>query len=101
MYPAEIEAAVLVHAGVADAAAIGVPDADLGEVVHAVVEPRPNADGDLVAALHEHCAAHLAAFKRPRTIELRDRLPRSEAGKLLRRVRDDVAGRSGEEGARR
>jgi long-chain acyl-CoA synthetase len=94
VYPAEIEAALLAHPGVADAAAIGVPHGDLGEVVHAVVEPRPAAGDDLVAALHEHCAAHLATFKRPRTIELRGVLPRSEAGKLLRRVlRDELAGR--------
>jgi acyl-coenzyme A synthetase/AMP-(fatty) acid ligase len=40
-----------------------------------------------------HCATHLAPFKRPRTIELRAALPRSEAGKLLRRVlRDELAG---------
>jgi long-chain acyl-CoA synthetase len=92
VYPAEIEAVLLAHPRVADAAAIGVPDADLGEVVHAVVEPRGDPDG-LAAALLEHCAAELAAFKRPRTIELRDRLPRSEAGKLLRRVlRDELAG---------
>lgn len=90
VYPAEIEAALLAHPAVADAAVIGVPDADLGAVVHAVVEPRASTDG-LVTALHEHCAASLAAFKRPRTIELRDRLPRSEAGKLLRRVlRDEI-----------
>ena len=94
VYPAEVEAALIAHPGVADAAAIGVPDPDLGEVVHAVVEPRVDAGDDLVAALHAHCATHLAAFKRPRSIELRDRLPRSEAGKLLRRVlRDELAAR--------
>jgi long-chain acyl-CoA synthetase len=91
VYPAEIEAVLIAHPGVADAAAIGVPDADLGEVVHAVVEPRGDPAG-LAAALLAHCATELAAFKRPRTIELRDRLPRSEAGKLLRRVlRDEHA----------
>jgi long-chain acyl-CoA synthetase len=88
VYPAEIEAVLMAHPGVADAAAIGVPDADLGEVVHAVVEPRGDPAG-LAAALLEHCGRQLAAFKQPRTIELRDRLPRSEAGKLLRRVLRD------------
>ena len=94
VYPAEVEAALIAHPGVADAAAIGVPDPDLGAVVHAVVEPRVDAGENLVAALHAHCATHLAAFKRPRSIELRERLPRSEAGKLLRRVlRDELAAR--------
>ena len=93
VYPAEIEAALLAHPGVADAAAVGEPDADLGEVVHAFVRPVGD-DGGLVDALHAHCAAELARFKRPRTIELRDTLPRSETGKLLRRVlRDELAAR--------
>jgi long-chain acyl-CoA synthetase len=91
VYPAEIEAALLAHPGVADAAVVGIPDTDLGEVVHAVVCPL-GSDAGLVDALHAHLAAELARFKRPRTIELRDALPRSETGKLLRRVlRDEIA----------
>ena len=96
VYPAEIEAALLAHPGVADAGVVGIPDPDLGEVVYAVVRPIGSGDG-LVEALHAHLAAELARFKRPRTIELRDALPRSETGKLLRRVlRDEVdaAGRA-------
>ena len=90
VYPAEIEAALLAHPGVADAGVVGIPDADLGEVVYAVVRPIGSGDG-LVEALHAHLAGELARFKRPRTIELRDALPRSETGKLLRRVlRDEV-----------
>jgi long-chain acyl-CoA synthetase len=91
VYPAEIEAALLAHPRVADAAVVGIPDGDLGEVVYAVVRPNGDRDG-LVGELHAHCATELARFKRPRTIELRDSLPRSEAGKLLRRVlRDELA----------
>jgi long-chain acyl-CoA synthetase len=90
VYPAEIEAALLAHPGVADAGVVGIPDPDLGEVVYAVVRPIGSGDG-LVEALHAHLAAELARFKRPRTIELRDALPRSETGKLLRRVLRDEA----------
>jgi long-chain acyl-CoA synthetase len=91
VYPAEIEAVLMTHPGVADAAVVGVPDPDLGEVVLAVVEPHPTARDGLAEALAAHCAAHLADFKRPRRIELRESLPRSEAGKLLRRVLRDEA----------
>jgi long-chain acyl-CoA synthetase len=91
IYPAEIEAVLLAHPGVADAAVVGIPDDDLGEVVHAVVRPNGPSEG-LVAALHARCTAELARFKRPRVIEVRDHLPRSETGKLLRRVlRDELA----------
>ena len=90
VYPAEIEAVLLAHPDVADAAVVGAPDPDLGEAVHAVVQPLRGAD-DLAERLHDHCAEHLAPFKRPRVIELRDALPRSEAGKLLRRLlRDEL-----------
>ncbi len=90
VYPAEIEAVLMSDPGVADAAVIGVPDGDLGEIVYAVVVPTGD-DAGLLATLNDRCAAELARFKRPRTIELRDALPRSEAGKLLRRVlRDEL-----------
>jgi long-chain acyl-CoA synthetase len=99
VYPAEVEAVLMAHPAVADAAVIGVPDDDLGEVVRAVVEPRPDPPADLMAVLSAHCATHLAEFKRPRRIELRDSLPRSEAGKLLRRfLRDEPGDRRSPEG---
>jgi long-chain acyl-CoA synthetase len=92
VYPAEVEAELLAHPAVADAAVIGVPDEEWGEVVVAVVELRAGAGGSdsLAAALIEHCRALLAHFKCPRRVDFVDRLPRTDSGKLYkRRLRDD------------
>jgi long-chain acyl-CoA synthetase len=90
VYPSEVEGVLYTHASVRMAAVIGVPHAYHGEVVRAYVVPRdPNvAIGDL----HAHCQQHLAAYKVPVEIELRDSLPQSAVGKVLYRVlRDEVA----------
>jgi len=91
VYPAEVEAALRQHAGVADAAVIGVPDARWGEAVTAVVVPRdpallqqPAAAAALADALTAACRGHLAGFKCPRRIEFVDALPLSAAGKVLK-----------------
>ncbi len=85
LYPGEIEAALLAHPGVAEAAVVGVPHPEFGEQVHAVIVPRdPRAD--LREALETWCREKLAGPKRPRSFEFVEELPRSEAGKLLRRV---------------
>ncbi|WP_431774402.1 acyl-CoA synthetase [Streptomyces cucumeris] len=87
IYPAEIEAALLTHPAVADAAVFGVPHDDWGEEVKAVVEP---AEGHApVPALAEelltHCAQRLAGFKRPRSVEFIAEMPRDPNGKLYKR----------------
>ena len=82
VYPSEVEGALYAHPAVMEAAAIGVPHAYHGEVVKAVVVLKP---GQTVTPdeLKSHCVGSLAEFKRPRTIEIRDRLPKSTVGKVL------------------
>ncbi|MFF5449368.1 acyl-CoA synthetase [Streptomyces sp. NPDC012888] len=87
IYPAEIESVLLGHPAVADAAVFGIPHADWGEEVKAVVEP---ADGHepgerLAADVLAHCADRLAAFKRPRSVDFVTAMPRDPNGKLYKR----------------
>jgi acyl-CoA synthetase (AMP-forming)/AMP-acid ligase II len=91
VYPAEVEAAIHACPGVLDAAVVGVPDDEWGERVHAVVQPRPGHDLDL-AAVEAAVAQSLAGFKRPRSWEVRDSLPRTDSGKLLKRLLRDELG---------
>jgi acyl-CoA synthetase (AMP-forming)/AMP-acid ligase II len=84
IYPAEIEAVLHAHPSVMDAAVIGVPDEQWGESVLAVVQLRPAmtaTEQELIA----FCNERLAGYKRPRSIDLVDELPRDPAGKLLKR----------------
>jgi long-chain acyl-CoA synthetase len=91
IYPAEIEAALLSHPAVGDAAAFGIPDDEWGEQVKAVVEPaaRYAASPALADELLAHCAGALAKYKCPRSIDFTDAMPRDPNGKLYkRRLRD-------------
>jgi long-chain acyl-CoA synthetase len=87
IYPAEIEAALLTHRDVADAAVFGIPGDDWGEEIKAVVEPAPGVDVDdaLTERLLAHCAERLAKFKLPRSIDYTDEMPRDPNGKLYKR----------------
>jgi long-chain acyl-CoA synthetase len=97
VYPAEIEAVLLQHPAVRDAAVVGVPSEEWGEEVKAVVERLehgPRID-ELESSLLAHCRAHLAGYKCPHSIDIVDQLPRSDNGKLYkRRLREHYRGTS-------
>jgi long-chain acyl-CoA synthetase len=83
VYPTEIEQVVSTLPGVLECAAIGIPDAKSGEAVKLfVVKKDPSLAEDDVASF---CAKNLTAYKRPKYIEFRDDLPKSNVGKILRR----------------
>jgi len=85
VYPGEIESVLFTHPAVMEACAIGVPDAYRGEVVKAFVVLKPGSPAT-VEELKAHCAKDLAEFKRPVVLEIRESLPKSAVGKVLRRV---------------
>ncbi|MEM6498920.1 MAG: AMP-binding protein, partial [Pseudomonadota bacterium] len=91
VYPQEAENLLITHHKVADAAVFGVPNADLGEEVKAVVQLMPGEVGESTMAddLIAFCKEHLASIKCPRSIDFEAELPRSATGKLYKRVLRD------------
>jgi acyl-CoA synthetase (AMP-forming)/AMP-acid ligase II len=83
VYPAEVEHVLAAHPGVAEAAAVGVPDDRLGEVVAAFVVPLPG-QGPGAAGLTRWCRERLANFKVPRYLWIVPSLPRANAGKVAK-----------------
>ncbi len=84
IYPAEIEAEILKIPGVADCAVFGIPDAEFGEALCAVVQAQPGApvsEGDVKGYLRDH----LAKYKVPKVVEFRAELPREDSGKIFKR----------------
>jgi long-chain acyl-CoA synthetase len=87
VYPNEIEDVVAAHPGVLECACIGVPDEHSGEAVKVfVVKKDPNLT---VEALMEHCKQNLTGYKKPKYIEFRTELPKTNVGKILRRMLRD------------
>ena len=91
IYPQEAENVLITHPKVADCAVLGVPDADFGEAVKAVVQPRDMADAGpaLEAELIAYCRAQLSAIKCPKSIDFEAELPRHPTGKLYKRLLKD------------
>lgn len=85
VYPAEIEAVLVEHPRVGDAAVFGIPDAEWGQQVKAVLEPAGDHPID-VDEVRRFAAARLAAFKLPKSYDVVDALPREAHGKLKKRV---------------
>jgi long-chain acyl-CoA synthetase len=85
VYPSEVESVLFTHPAVMEACVIGVPDRYRGEVVKAFVVLKPG-ETTSVDELQAHCAKDLAEFKRPVQLEIRESLPKSAVGKILRRV---------------
>jgi len=90
VFPNEVEQVVAMHPGVLECAVIGVPDEHSGEVVKLFVVKKDPALTE--AQLQEHCKKELTGYKRPKYIEFRADLPKTNVGKILRRaLRDEKA----------
>jgi long-chain acyl-CoA synthetase len=84
IYPAEIESVLITLPGVHDCAVFGIPDAEFGERLAAVVQPVPGA-ALTSADVQEHLRRHLADYKIPRLVEFQSDLPREDSGKIFKR----------------
>ncbi|HWF14959.1 MAG TPA: acyl-CoA synthetase [Acidimicrobiales bacterium] len=92
IYPQEIEAVLVLHPAVADVAVFGVPEAEMGEEVKAVVQPAPGITPgpELEQEILAFCRDHLSHYKCPRTVDFMDQLPRGENGKLYKKPLRDA-----------
>ncbi len=91
VYPQETENVLIGHPAVLDAAVFGIPDAEMGEQVKAVVQlaPGQTAGAALEAELIAYCRQHLSAIKCPRTVDFVEEMPRTPTGKLVKRLLRD------------
>jgi len=92
--PAELEALLLTHPAVADAAVVGLPDEEAGEIPVAHVVLRPGAEAT-PEEIQEFVAGQVAHYKQVRRVVITDAIPKSASGKILRRVlRDQDTGKA-------
>ena len=86
VYPSQVEEHLRAMPGIADVAVVGIPGGDLGETVVAAVVLEPGAGGVDLDAVRAWGERHLARYALPRRLVVVDELPRSQVGKVLRRV---------------
>jgi long-chain acyl-CoA synthetase len=87
VFPTEVEALLYRHPAVAEVAVIGISDPYRGEAPKAFIVLRPEYKGKIKEEeIVEWTKDNMAAYKRPRMVEFRDELPKSGAGKMLRRI---------------
>lgn len=84
VYPREVEEVLMAHPGVAEAAVVGMPDAEFGEQIVAAVVRRAGVPEVDAASLVEFCREHLAAYKKPRRVAFVAALPRNAMGKVVK-----------------
>jgi acyl-CoA synthetase (AMP-forming)/AMP-acid ligase II len=90
VYPAEVEAVLIEHPGVADVAVIGLPDADWGEAVTAAIIPAGDPPG--LEELRAFARTRLAGYKVPRRLEVVPEIPRTASGKIIKhKLRSDLS----------
>ena len=91
IYPAEIESVLVAHPAIKDVAVFGVPNDEFGEEIKAVVEliDAGQAGDTMDADIKSYAADHLAKYKVPKTIDYSTDMPRTPAGKLLKRMLRD------------
>ena len=91
IYPQEVENVLALHPQIYDVAVIGVPHAEMGQEVKAVVQLRDGVapSDELAAEIIDHVRARLARFKAPRSVDFIDEMPRSATGKLVKRKLQD------------
>jgi long-chain acyl-CoA synthetase len=84
IYPAEIEAALVLMPGVRDCAVFGVPDEEFGEALAAAVQPDPGTSLQ-IEDVKRYLADRIASYKVPRIVTFHDELPREDSGKIFKR----------------
>ena len=92
VFPAEVESALIDHPTIADVVVIGLPDPEWGRRVHAIVEPADPAAPPTAEDVIAYAKERLAAYKVPKTVEVVDAIPRSEATKVNRGALVDARG---------